>query len=300
VKLKYLFGQALAWTFRFGELRLVHWLFKNGDLPETVDRRLFGGIMKLDLHRSSMQQLLFLTGERTVLERHLVRRLLKPGMRIVDVGANIGYYLLMFREALGDSGYVVCIEPSPENLRELRWNIESNQIKNVSVHECAVGRQRAQMGLRDGINSGVVPLSEGVFTTSVVPLDEIVGTQGCDFLKIDVEGYEWEVLNGSQIVLERFRPTLFLEFHPDLVVRQGGSMAKVMELLNRYYTRIEFFEIPDHATLGRKIAIRYLGADPTQRFSPSLLPENRLSQDRLHGTFWIVCHPDGPSLSQNA
>jgi FkbM family methyltransferase len=75
--------------------------------------------------------LLYLEGERSIAERYLIRGLLSPGMRVVDVGVNIGNYLLMFERGMGPSWKIVCITPSPWNLPGLKENIRSNGFGSV-------------------------------------------------------------------------------------------------------------------------------------------------------------------------
>jgi FkbM family methyltransferase len=77
--------------------------------------------------------LLYLKGERFLEERCLFRNLVEPGMTVVDVGANIGYYMILFRELVGERGKVVCFEPYRENLKEIRRNRDKNNFGNVSV-----------------------------------------------------------------------------------------------------------------------------------------------------------------------
>jgi ubiquinone/menaquinone biosynthesis C-methylase UbiE len=83
-----------------------------------MERRLFGQKYVCDVSRWP-QQAIFLIGERYIPEARLIQQLLKRGMRIVDVGANVGYYMLMFAEKVGTEGHIIAIEPSPENLPEL-------------------------------------------------------------------------------------------------------------------------------------------------------------------------------------
>ncbi len=221
--------------------RVANRLFSDVANP-LVLKRTFGGLwLYLDVSRSIYHQLLYLEGERLVHERHLLRRLVSPGMRVVDVGANIGYYTLMFHRLVGPSGEVICIEPSPENLEELRRNVDGNHLANARIISCAVGETPGRVGFKAGINGGVVRDGEGAYTADVQTLDSLVAER-VDFVKIDVDGYEGHVLKGARELLARDRPILFLEFHPELVGRHGTSFDEVLELLSGVYSSIEFFE----------------------------------------------------------
>jgi hypothetical protein len=109
----------MSTVLRCWELSLAEWAFRNVSTSMWTTRPLFGATMHLNLARSRAQQLLYLMGRRFIGEFMLLERLVHPGMRVVDVGANIGYYLLLFERLVGAFGKVICIEPSPENVAEL-------------------------------------------------------------------------------------------------------------------------------------------------------------------------------------
>src|ERR1041384_6865770 len=90
------FGRGTAFLYRLNTLRLAGMIFRGVTSPTLVKRRYFAKSLVLDVSRSNAQQLLWLQGQRFVQESQLFRRLVEPGMTIVDVGANIGYYALMF------------------------------------------------------------------------------------------------------------------------------------------------------------------------------------------------------------
>jgi len=281
-------AQAFCTAVRFSELRVASTVFQTSPVPlrHLLKRRVFGSTLVLDVSRET-QQLVYLSGERVVPERYFVKRLLRHGMHVVDVGANIGYYTSLFQSVIGPEGHVTCIEPSPENLVELHDNIRENGWSNVTLHECAVGNQTATVGLRWGVNSGVVALSEGYLQATMCPLDSLVPDK-CDFLKIDVDGYEWLVLQGARNVIERDKPILFLEYHPELVGRHGGSLTEILPFLRAFYHKLEFFDIPSDQPFRSKLGSRYFGVDSVRQIDIAGIPEERLHEGRLHGTLWIV------------
>ena len=141
---------------RFSALPRAEQIFRDVKRGTLLERRLFGHRFVCDVSRAGPQKLLYLIGERYVSEANLVRSLLAPGMKVVDVGANVGYYTLMFAQVVGPAGRIIAIEPSPENLPELKLNIERNKLRNVEIVSKAVGNSQKEVGLRSGINSGVV------------------------------------------------------------------------------------------------------------------------------------------------
>ena len=230
--------------------------------------------------------MLYLEGDRFVAERFLIARLVKPGMRIVDVGANIGYYTLLLKRFTGASGSVIAIEPSPENVPELRLNVECNKLQNVQILEAAVGARAGAVSLLKGINSGVVSRDKGSYEVPIRFLDEIL-TERVDMLKIDVEGYEGFVLEGARTIIKRDRPLIFLEFHPTAVARFGHSFELIHTLLAQTYDSISYYDVAQPLPLGKKITRKYLGADPCRRLSGP--PTGPMHLGRENGTFWMIC-----------
>ena len=276
------------WRFRF--LRSANRLFGKLEQPLLLSRPFAGHRLFLDVSRSAFQQLLYLQGESLCHERFLLSGLLQAGMRVVDVGANIGYYLLLFERAVGIGGEVICIEPSPENLVELKANIEFNALRNVRLFECAVGAAKGTVGLKSGINGGVVPLETGAFVSAIHRLDSLID-QHVDFLKIDVEGYEGQVLEGAEGIIRRDRPILFLEYHPQLVTAHGHCFQDILAFLSRYYKNIEYFDVAERSSFTEKVLTRYLNRDAVRRIDVSGIPELQMHIGRLFGTFWMVGRP---------
>jgi FkbM family methyltransferase len=161
--------------------------------------------------------------------RWLAKRL-SPGSVAIDVGAHIGYFTVLMARLVGRQGRVYAVEPAQDNLSFLHRNVKQNRLDNVTVVPCAAGRDSTVRALRLGTNSDgygfYTPLKETIRTvpTAQVRLDELV--QGpVDLIKIDVEGAEFEVLEGTANLL-RHNPNLSLivEWSP-LCLSQAGYGA---------------------------------------------------------------------------
>lgn len=162
-------------------------------------------------------------------------RTIKPGMTVVDVGANFGYYSILFGIAVGPRGRVVAVEPVSSTARLLRRSIHLNgHDGKTRVAECALGREpygRVHVVIPNGEpkNATVVarprPGSVEVETTS---LDALVqDLDRVDLVKIDAEGAEADIVAGMQTTLERHRPNVLLEFNAR---RYADAPAFVAEL----------------------------------------------------------------------
>ena len=287
--LRWKIAQAAFYINRFSALPRAERLFRGVEPGTFVERRLFGYKFVCDVSRNGPQKLIYLLGERFIAESILIRRLIKPGMRIVDIGANIGYYVLMFAQLAGPHGKIVAVEPSPENLPELELNIVHNNLYNVEIISKAVGAESKQIGLLSGINSGVTQNARASFYVEQDLIDNIV-TTAVDFLKIDIEGYEEYALSGATRVLSQDRPILFVEVHPHHLTQYGSSVERVVKLLRRYYESMTVIELSHPRPLIGKTIAYYAGRATNQVADPQAYFERCLTGDVNH-PFWIVCRP---------
>lgn len=282
--------RAISFLNRFGTLPRVQRVFARTPPGTLAERSLFGAIQVLDIGRSDAQRLLLVDGERFVEERHLLRRLLSPGMTVVDVGANIGYYLLLAKQCCGTPSRVICIEPSQENLPELKATIARNALSNVVLHEVALGDADGEIGLRTGINSGVVEGNGGEYRVPVRRLDRLVAEK-VDFIKIDVEGFEGQVLSGAEALIAQWRPVVFLELHPHITKRFGFSCRNILDSLGRHYSNIELFHKPQSRGIWEKLALRYGLGDPVVPVADAAAYVERHDRSDEPHTYWAVCRP---------
>ena len=141
------------------------------------------------------------------LTRRLFEERLKTGAVAADVGAHIGYYTMLAARLVGPRGRVHAVEPFEESLSFLRRNVELNGLLNVSVHAAAAGarREKRAFHVMEQTNQQSFyghPSFKTVRTIEVetVPLDELIPGR-VDFVKIDVEGAELQVLDGMRRLL---------------------------------------------------------------------------------------------------
>jgi len=160
-------------------------------------------------------------------EACLAHHLPPQGGTAVDAGAYIGRHTLAYARAVGPEGRVIAVEPLPANFRLLQHNVRSNGYQQtVRCAACALGRNQGQIRLGYGKETSIAsahgdfPLHLTVVQRS---LDDLLSEQGIaqiDFLKIDVEGAELDVLMGSRQVLDASpQARLVVEIHarPDSV-----------------------------------------------------------------------------------
>lgn len=278
-------GCLRAFVWRFGTLPYSQRLFGGLHGPLVLARRFRGFALHVDVSRSSLQRLLFLEGERFVAERGLLGSLLGPGMHFVDVGANLGYYLLLAESVVGAQGRVSCFEPEPDNLRELRRNVQVNGLGNVEVFAAAAGAEDGTASLRTGIN-GSVAAGGGDLEVPLRRLDSVL-TRRVDFLKIDVEGYEGHVLAGAERILREDRPRAFVEIHPALLA-PPWTVDGILDTLRALYPHLALWEPAPADGLVAKARARYLGRQVAEIHDrEALLAACRTGARQA--PFWAVC-----------
>lgn len=174
-------------------------------------------------------------------------KLVRPGNIIVDIGANIGRFALPFGKA-ASPGVVYCFEPDSENYDRLVLNLGINKLSNVVVFKRGLGEAEGSSKLYkiDVHNPGMNRFSkygeqDAMFeTVTVSTLDRevsVLSIKKIDFIKIDVEGFEFEVLKGAGQVIDTFRPTLFVELNNENLKANDASAEEVLEWIqNKDYT----------------------------------------------------------------
>jgi FkbM family methyltransferase len=210
------------------------WLARNDGLGEQLR---FGGFEREELD--------------------FVRRFLQPGMTVLDIGAHHGLYTLLASKQVGSTGRVYSFEPSPRERKALSLHVGLNFCRNVSIERIALGGEEGTadlfvvQGSQTGCNSlrpPVVPSEMNPVKVDVLTLDTWLHNRriaAVDFIKLDVEGAELEVLKGSARLLEmRPRPVILAEVQ-DVRTEPWGYKAK--EILDHLHARCyEWFRLlPD-------------------------------------------------------
>jgi FkbM family methyltransferase len=160
------------------------------------------------------------------------------GANVLDVGTNIGWTLMNLAKK-SESGRVFGFEPDPVNHRRCAENLSLNSMSNVTLFEFGLSDVNARMGIevRTPSNRGgnrIAKPVENELTVEVMRLDdlEFVKTiDRIDLIKIDVEGYEVNVLKGARSVLIKHHPALFIEVDDNNLRQLGYSAAELLTFL---------------------------------------------------------------------
>jgi FkbM family methyltransferase len=177
-----------------------------------------------------------------------LRKFLRPGMTVVDVGANIGYICLTAARLVGDEGRVLSFEPTPAVAQRLRENILLNGFSQVTVVEAAVssapGTLRFYKSEDDPEANTLFSNHDNFITVPGVTLDDTLGQIGMsrvDLLKVDAEGAELDVFRGASGLLSSSNPPCILfEANPITLAAAGSSVNELLALISSYgYTCAE-------------------------------------------------------------
>jgi len=178
----------------------------------------------------------------------------------VDIGANIGFFSLNASAIVGDKGIVYAFEPANNTFNKLKENIESNKMKNISMHKLALSDAEGVKEFHistdgyDAFNSFVMPVHGKDYIlekTDIARLDGFYNDlkQYTNLvIKIDVEGWEYHVVNGAQKVLLALNPILIIEFNDEntsVSEFRCTHLFKLLESLNySMYNLVEGKLIP--------------------------------------------------------
>lgn len=162
----------------------------------------------------------------------LMQQLVRPGMTVVDAGANLGYFTLLLADLVGPEGRVLAFEPNPLIARRLRQSVAVNGFAGrTTIEEVALGDDEREVGLTvpagEPKNAHVVPAGEGDVQVRCHRLD----SHGVlpDFIKIDVEGAERAVWRGMTGILTARKPlTVVMEFVLDRYAEPGLFLDEIL------------------------------------------------------------------------
>ncbi len=234
--------------------------FLMSSFPMTVgEHKMF-----LDPRDKGVTSELSLYGLMEAFETELVKKEIKKGDCVLDIGANIGYYTLIFAKLVGDEGKVFAFEPDPDSFALLKKNVEINGYRNVTLIQKAVSNrtEKAKLYLcgdnfadhriydsHDGRNS------IGIET---IRLDDYFKDPGqkIGFIKMDIQGSEFLAAEGMLDLLDRNRSTkIITEYWPVGIERCGRDAGKYIELfrsrgftlyhIDYYKNKIEPLNIPE-------------------------------------------------------
>lgn len=225
---------AKLWLARHGMPNLVRYLPGN----RAVEIPDYGGQFRMALNTGFPIETMMIVDNYEPVTRLIVQRLVASGDACLDVGANVGGISFLMAASAGVNGRVLSFEPSPSTFARLQRNIQLNpQLKGrLTALQVGVADKAGELRL---VEDDVVPGNAALYQTGgiavpVVTLDKAVADHGFDqisFIKIDVEGMEYEVLLGATETLKRSMPVMYLETMAQNEDARGSPQFALIEQL---------------------------------------------------------------------
>lgn len=177
---------------------------------------------------------------------------IKPNYKVLDIGANYGYFTLLASKLAGSGGKIFAFEPDPENLMILKENLKLNKCTNVKIENSAISDQIGGINfIQQKFNKGESAVAKGAEGTKVssTTLDSYFSkkAQNIDVMKIDIEGYEMKALLGAKKLIARsHKLKLFIEYNPERLSYYGDTPETLLKMLKKLGFR-EIFIIDEHS-----------------------------------------------------
>jgi FkbM family methyltransferase len=240
---------------RKGKFPVLVWLTKKELAKDLIQSARFDKNIIIEAHLDDwIQKQIYFFG-RYEIEKEQTKfwnNFIQPGMIVLDIGANIGYYSLMAAKRTGKTGKVYAFEPVNNTFRLLVENIRINGFTNISAHKIAFSDTsgKTEIFTADSKNTGMSSFSEHVHFSGIKEsVDMIEGDAfiaslnplKIDLVKIDVEGAELKVLKGMIQSIIKFRPLILMEINELLLRNNKTSPAEIyLAFQNIGYSPYEF------------------------------------------------------------
>lgn len=165
---------------------------------------------------------------------------IKDGMYVLDIGTNMGETLLNFAR-LNPSGKNYGFEPVPFLFEKAKKNIDLNAFRNIYLNNLAISDQKGSLffELPPNRNFGSInmsleptPNSREVKAVTIDDFIEFHQISKVDFIKIDVEGFEYKVLRGAVKSIQKFKPLLFIELIDEYLKKKGSSASQLVQFVS--------------------------------------------------------------------
>lgn len=195
---------------------------------------------KLFLDKEDSLMLSIKNKEHELTEIKYLKQIIKKGDNVLDLGANIGVYTLIFAKLVGESGHVFAFEPDPSNFELLSKNVKENKHENTTLVQKAVSDKNGKIDLyvskRNFASHRIFDAGDNreSIEIDVTTLDEYFkkNEKPIKFIKMDVEGTEGATLLGASKILENSKDIIIMmEYFPKFIKKFGMIPEKILKSL---------------------------------------------------------------------
>jgi FkbM family methyltransferase len=217
-----------------------------------VRSNVHGYEMPCDLRISTGRFAYFLRRWNEAGTQSVLLTLLRPGDTFIDIGANVGMATLTAARAVGPGGRILAFEPNPEVSLILAQSLRRNGLEQVELHPNAIGERPGRFSLfvpdsnhgEGSLGTQFADRPGRLVEVEVVDGGRLVELDRCDFIKIDVEGYEVHVIEAIKGTIRRHRPLVSTEVVERHLNRCCTAVAELAEKLSRLgYTGFSYVHV---------------------------------------------------------
>jgi len=196
---------------------------------------------------------------------NLLSQYLKDGMTCLDIGSNIGYYVFLESNLVGNNGKVIAVEPSPQNFKVLNQNLSLQKNSNIESFNFACGNEDGEVIFQISSSSnwsrvkGEHPSSDDKNIISEIKvnlrkIDSFLNEKKInhlDLIRMDTEGYELKIYPGMRETIKKFKPMISMEVHRSILGSEGT--IKLLKLLqdDGYEIKSYINKHLDYAIIGK-------------------------------------------------
>jgi FkbM family methyltransferase len=233
-------------------------------LPKTAIVEVNNSQMFLLPRKSDINQDLFVYKKREpICTNYLIHSgILKEGDVALDIGANIGYYVLIESQLVGKKGHVYAVEPVLSTFKQMQKNVRLSNSTNVSTFQLAFGAERKEKSeIYVSGKSNLSSMSREAVGGTLEYAQEVVMETVDSFLKdkappnivrMDVEGFEYEIIKGMSETLKG-NLKILVELHPLPKYMKPGKMDEIFQMLEQNNFKVRFAVFEDKVEENRLI-----------------------------------------------
>jgi FkbM family methyltransferase len=188
----------------------------------------------------------------------ILKKNVKKGDTVVDIGAHIGYFTIILSDLVGNDGKVIAFEPNPTTFSILKKNIETNSLSNVILENLAISDIESEQYIKESNESASSSIDKNYtdgIKINTITLDKYFKNKEINFIKIDVQGSEFNILNGS-IKTFRKKPKCIIEIHPSIFDSKGEKISskEIIKILKNFNYNI--FNVNKNMSIDTEEIIR--------------------------------------------
>ncbi len=268
---------------------------------KLVLREVQGSKMYLDTSDKGICADLYARGIREDSATVELQKRLRPGMVVVDIGANIGYYALIEARVVGQKGKVYAIEPIAENVTLLNKNIGANAYGNIEVFEKAIGDKSCEKeiflsnksNLSTFCNNKALDMTGEKRKVKVLTLDQFLkGKKSPQLVRMDIEGYEFEILQGMEQTMKSSKDLqMFIEVHAEFLGKEKTRKLLKMLKANGFNKCRVLSDLPTSLKIMGKLLSKKVVPENFD-FSGSI--DSLIEEERFHnGLYYLFVEKTG-------